>query len=587
MPPMKLSIHRTIISLILTAMLVSLVHAQPASDYVGLARGGAPQLALYFITQAQPLYSDNPEAWLDWESQRLQILDMHQYWPAVIERVGTYPDTLPSDFYHWSLALLAKAHLEMGQGTEARGVIFKLLWQGDVSQDYSQIRIWRSWLIRSYLAEGRVNDAYTAVKRFQQEYGGQQSDERLLRARILLMLERYDEAQFILNQESKYLEAQALLLLIKLHNGQLNSSDVIKEARWLGASDDASAVDVYLSWAVILDAAQRSDDADNRVLSLEHLLIFNTQTEWQGLFDISGDQLWAAYKQLALAEANKKKILMGDDAKWLKLAEKKQNKDPHIARAIYAYLSETSDKEEIRQQAVALLGKAILGLHNGKALYKNLYLGSQRYLDYSNLPEESRYLLIDILISEGDITTASAILAKQLEAPKGSDRLLWQMRSARVLILAGNHQDGIKVLKNAFQENSTMDQVNLDRITQIVFDLQTIGQQQVALEMFGQMFERSSDQRFKRELLFWMADSYMALGEYAQGALYYIQSANYIVGKEGDLWGQSAMFKAAEALEKAGMIEDARVIYLRLLKASVDESQKALLRHKLQQLLLK
>lgn len=572
--------------LLLVVLLSPSLFAQTV-DYLALARGGAPQLALHFIEQVQPKYADNPDAWLEWESQRLEIYDMHGYWPRIIERVGSYPDALPADFLSWSRSLLAKAYLETGDGKTAREVLLSLLWQGEPSHDAAQIRIWRGWLIRAYLAEGRVDDAYTAVKRFQQDYGAQQSDERLLRARILLMLERYDEAQYLLEKESKYLEAKALMLLVKLRTGAMSPADVIREARWLGASDNASAVDLYLSWAVIHDAAVRSQDYADQVLSLEHLLIYTTHSEWQGLFHFNTDMLWSAYDQLAVDESNKKKILAGEDDKWLELADKRAAKDPHITRAIYAYLSRNATTEQMRTQTVALLADAVLGLHKGNSLYKNLYLGSSQYADLGLLPMETRYRLIDILVSEGDINTASAILATQLEPPAGSDRLLWQMRSARVLILAGKSQQGIDMLRRMFQENKQIDQENLERINQIAFDIQTIGEHQAALEMFQELFHRSKKQSFKRELLFWMADSYMSLGQYEQAALYYIQSANFIVGQEYDLWGQSAMFKAAEALEKAGMTEDARVIYLRLLKASTDDAQKALLRYKLQQLLLK
>ncbi len=525
---------------------------------------------------------------MDWESQRLQILEMHHYWPQLIQRVESYPPSLAVDFRTWSSGLLAKAYLESDAGGEAQRVLLSLLWHGEEApQDQSQVRIWRAWIIRSYLAQGQIDDAYTAVERFQQDYGAQQSSERLLRARILLMLKRYDEARFLLHKEDQYLEAKALLLLINLRTGKAKPPAVIREARWLGANDNATPVDVYLSWAVVYDAARLSDDQTNRVLSLEHLLVFHSQSEWQGLFDFDADSLWAAYEQLAVDEANAHKVLMGEDEKWLKLAKDNRAENPHITRAIYAHLAISSRDQTYREQALEAFSQEMLSLPSGKALYKHLFLQSRRFGDYRQLPPQTRYILIDLLIGEGDVTTASALLETQLEPPHGEDRIFWQMRSARVLILAGSHQAGIEMLGQIFRENQQISQQNLDRINQVVFDLQTIGEHRAAIEIFNQLLARSNNNRFKRELLFWIADSHMSLGEYEKAALLYIQSANYIVGQEGDLWGQSAQFKAAEALEKAGLLEDARVIYKRLLKSSQDDSQKALLRHKLQQLLLK
>ncbi|MDE2273235.1 MAG: hypothetical protein KGL00_03475, partial [Gammaproteobacteria bacterium] len=82
------------------------------------------------------------------------------------------------------------------------------------------------------------------------------------------------------------------------------------------------------------------------------------------------------------------------------------------------------------------------------------------------------------------------------------------------------------------------------------------------------------------------ADSYKALGNYAQAAELYLRSATLTDPYAMDNWAKSARYQAAQMLAKAGYIEDARNVYQGLLNATSDPGQQALLRHDLQALML-
>ena len=53
-----------------------------------------------------------------------------------------------------------------------------------------------------------------------------------------------------------------------------------------------------------------------------------------------------------------------------------------------------------------------------------------------------------------------------------------------------------------------------------------------------------------------------------------------------DLWAQSARFKAADALVKAALYEDAQHAYTELLKITANDARKRVIRQKLQQIQL-
>jgi tetratricopeptide (TPR) repeat protein len=87
-------------------------------------------------------------------------------------------------------------------------------------------------------------------------------------------------------------------------------------------------------------------------------------------------------------------------------------------------------------------------------------------------------------------------------------------------------------------------------------------------------------------MLYWTADSYKAVGDYAKAAELYLRSAMLPGPFTMDPWAQTARYQAAQMLAQAGYIEDARNLYNGLLSATRDPAQQAVLNHDLQQLLL-
>ena len=165
--------------------------------------------------------------------------------------------------------------------------------------------------------------------------------------------------------------------------------------------------------------------------------------------------------------------------------------------------------------------------------------------------------------------------------------MLWEFRRARVFVMAGDPEQGANVLSAVLDGEADLDKKATDRLMQVLFDLQTVGEHEQAYMLFAKLLARTGDIQLRREILYWMADSRKAQKQYDAAAVLYMRSAEHPAQELPDLWAQSALYQAAEALTEAGFINDAQSLYKRLLKLSNDEARRAVLQRRLQQLWLR
>ena len=172
------------------------------------------------------------------------------------------------------------------------------------------------------------------------------------------------------------------------------------------------------------------------------------------------------------------------------------------------------------------------------------------------------------------------------EPPEGKTLFDWRMRTARVLILQGEYAQSENLIRKTFSEKPKITPAELDRYIQVVFDFQTVQQHQQAIKLFDLLYIDGLDEKLKREIYFWKAESYFSLEKYDSAALFYLQSARAVTGAENDLWAQSARFKAGKALMLAGIYYDAEKVYTELLLITTSENRKALIEQNLQKIRL-
>lgn len=555
-----------------------------------LAKSGAASLAIHLIEQQQKPIDPAlfAQGWEAWESARLDIYEQGQLWQELVQRVAGYPATIARPFLLKAKERQVNALLKLGQGAQARQILQQLIWANNPAEPGpEQLALWQHDVIRSYLAEGKTEDAHLAAQRYYQDYDVNQIEEQLLRARILLMNQRNDEAVNVLEKMTDNPEGGMLYLVAQLRSNARPARKVLQSALRQMQGKWVSEELKYYLWAVVAEAARNSGDRPSTVNGLEHTVAGDKDASLPaGLFDFTADTLWNAYLDYAIFIGNRAQYLIGNDQQWLEAAQDAEKKFPVKARSLYALVILKAQTAEARLQAAQGFLALMRKRRRGGELVNQLFLHSRYFPTYQQIPEPIRYDLVDILLSRSNITQASQIMATIVEPPVGTDSFQWQLRRARIFVLGGEPAQGAKVLNQLLVNENEYTREQVDQLLQVVFDLQTIQQHDLAQQLFQRVIQVTSDKALHREIYYWMADSEKARKQYAEAARLYLRSAMFLDEQGLDPWGQTARYQAAEMLAKARMLRDARKLFEDLLATTTDAARVAVLKHELQKLWL-
>ncbi len=555
--------------------LPSSVPAVELEEILALAAGGAPELALGTLGEAQPDAAKHPEQWMRWERERVRMLVDAAEWPRLAGRLEHLPQGLPTEFVRWAGAWRARALLEMGNGEGARRVLRRLLWSGS-GVDRPQVAEWRRLVMQSYLVDGRADDAHAALLRYRQDYGDDPA-AAVIAARVLLARDRPAAARALLGAATVG-EAGALNLLAELRTGGEPAKVAVTARARLKPS--LLSTTRRLLFGVLAEAALAGGDGSGRIRALEGLLPGLTSGSADArLLGIDPDSLWDAYLAQARAIGNEKRLLVGDDAAWLDAAGQLA---PEVRRAVLALLF--LEGAAARESALSALTESLSALEGGIELVRGLFLESVRFPRLDRVPPPVRRHLLGPAIGAGDLKLASRLMQGLSEPPPGTDQMQWQLNRARVFILAGEPAAGTTLLAKMTEGEGALPAEAFDRIVQVVFDLQAIEEHEQALMLLDGLRSRAPDRQRARELLYWMAESFKAQGEPRRAARHYLESAILPGAGAMDPWAQTARYEAATQLAAAGLVSDARRLYSRLLEAADDPARRAVLRRELEKL---
>ena len=556
------------------------------NELARLARAGAPQLALRRMDAEQPAPADDVVAWSVWERERLQILANQSLYEALVTRVSRIPAQADPSFRQFALALQADARLQLGEMEAARHTLRDLLWAADAASVAPATRAhWRQLVIRSYVLEDRVQDARMALQRYRQDFGDDDVQWRWLSAQVMIQSGHADGVQPLLENDkdahSAFLRYSAQLRLQPGKAGELATT-----VATLAPAVDSPQLQGAL-WALAAQAADTAGQRLEQITYLEHALSLPTDEQLlHGVLELDADQLWNAYLEQGRQIGNQEQKLLGNDEEWYFPATRAIEKDPLRARVLFSVLTEYGTSPERKALANDYLVSLLQDLPNGDRLIRRLYLESDRYADVATLPAVIRYRLIDEALQGGDLKTASRLMAGLSQPPAGSDRLDWDLRRARVAIYTGDIDGGVRLLQQLLETQQDWSTERVDRLLQVIFDLQTVKAHDQALQLLTSLLQKPLDAPQQREILFWMADSLSALERHDEAAYLYIKSATFGDPTAMDQWAQTARYRAAKELVDAGLLDDARQIYGLLLRSSNDASRKAVLQNELQRLYL-
>lgn len=550
-----------------------------------LLAGGARGLARRYIDSHQ--HGDLPIAtWIRWERLRIRLYKERHDWPAITARVKTLPEETPLEFKQWLLTEAAQAELNAGHAKAARRHLRTLIWRTRASP--KQLAHWRRIVIRSYLADANVSDAQIALLRYQTDYRAHSDVWQVLRARVLLRAHRYKEAFHILG-EIQTVEGRVLHLYAALHSGIYKPDVVMTRCRRLVKTPRTSPGYQQQLWILAAQAAKKSENYARQAIYLERALAVSPKTDAHPqndyFFPLTADDLWRAYENLAQETGNRERLLVGNDSAWMEKAEILAKPDPLASRAIYGFLATRASANTARQTAHQRFSDALFAADLA-AVARTLYAQTRRYVHVKEIPDAVRYRLANEALKIQDIHQAARWMKGLKQAPEGEDVDQWMLRRARTLIYAGDVKPAVKLLRKLLDKHQVLKNDLANRTLQILFDLQAIREHARAYELMTEVYQRVHSETLRRELLYWMGESKAALGEHEKAAEFYLRSAAQGQAKGKDMWGQSARFRAAESLGRAGLVDDARNTYRRLLRVTGDAQHRALLNRKLQQLWL-
>jgi hypothetical protein len=563
----------------------SSLFADELDDLLVYAKAGAPHLTIKLIEQRQPDQQTNLQGWLRWERALIGLLRDNQEWATLEQRVVRQGDSLPLEHRRWMSTQRAEALLNLQRPQEARSLLRSLLWS-DSEALTADISRWRQLIIQSYLHEGRHDDAYDAMLRHRQDYGDGDRETLLLRARVLLTNGRPMDAKLQLKGAGEGADAASLRLLAGLRAGE-SVKVVVQEAKRRLKENPASVRARFILLGVVAEGSAQLGDLAATIVALEQ---YYGETGYEkletGLLHISPDTLWQSYVTYGIEVGNREQLLLGDDPAWLKAAEVAGRQYPVRSRSLYAVLSERASTADNRLRAHRALLQQLAGKERKSMLIKALYLQSTRFNQDARLPEPVRYFLYDSALNEGNLELASRMRQGLATTPADMEPFDWQLRGARVYMLAGDYEHAMQTLVDLSKAPAPMSSEQFDRIMQVLFDMQTVGEHERAVKVFEQLAQRPMEVQTRRELLYWIGDSRYAQQRYLEAARYYLHSAILPGVDSMDPWAETARYQTAKALTLAGQGEDAATLYRQLLKVTTDPARRAVLQRELEQLRL-
>jgi len=566
--------------------LSSLTWAGEADDALkriqALTRGGATDLALRLLEAQQPK-PEQSEDWQRWERERYTLYRVRRDWPALAARVDALSPDTPSEFLRVARTEAAQARLDANDPAGARRVLRLLIWSGE--GDAAEQQLWRQLVIRSNLLENRIDDAVQSVEVYRKDYKVTSPAWRLLEATTLVRAGRAREAYLRLS-DLKTHEGQWLQLVAGLRAQTLKPATVLVRAKTLAEKTSNRPAIQYQVWLLADEAARQAGKPAERVHALERALtLAREHRRPDQLLTVTADDLWRAYQDYAIQMGNDARLLIGDDDAWLKKAKTIKRDDSMVVRALYALLLQRSGSEEIRTMAAQRLTESLIEDGRNEVL-RSLFAESTYYTDVGVIPAEVRHRLAALALEEYDIRLAAKMLDGLTQPPDGEVTEHWTLRRARIAIYAGDYPVAVELMTSLLFAQRELDDDFIERFLQVLFDLQAAERHTDALTLLAHLDTRVTNSRTHREILYWMAESHGARNEHQLAAEYFLRSAYEGHSTGGDPWGQTARYHAGEALGKAGLPRDARLVFQALLKHTEDRKQRAVIERSIQQLWL-
>ena len=474
---------------------------------------------------------------------------------------------------------LASSILKYGHPSEARDVYRRLLAWPDIQEGV--IRQARYGIIQTFFAQEYFEDASLAAHTFETAYRPDQPSWKLLKARIAISLDQPNEAIASL---SGVMSPTAGLwrTFAQWLNSDLSDPEALHQLGLISVPSANRNLKV-LRQAMIARIGVSSEYAELRARAIEFLIKSEAPVPPFFDFDLKSSLL-AAYADIAENVLKNRGIKKTEKDRAWRLVLNGKNIDFLHRRALGIFLNRVSkDSEESLTSYEWLVENCA---EDGSDFLLPVFFGEEGILEqFQNLDDGVLILLVDWALRQSDVALAANLQSHIDSPPPGINIDAWTLRSARIQVLGGNPELGASQLVTWFSAAEQLSRGSLDRAMQIVFDLQFLGEHEIAIQLFREMAHLIRTAEQKKELFYWMAQSWAGLGDYPRAAIYYLESAS-LTGESDLLWRQSAFYKAGQSLEDARYYSDAKKVYTMLLGNSSDPKMLAKLQYRLAQIQL-
>ena len=569
-----------------------------------LSEQGSSELALRML---DTLRKQAPEQdWLTLEKERVYLLTALGRWDQADQRLIEMGKEMPSQ-QSWVNERRAALALQADKPARTLEILNDLI-RDDVTHTPQDAHFaqWRRLLIRAYLKLNRDQDADRAMQAYLRDYGNQPEqalgadDIRLLEARVLL---RNGKAQAVpaLLEVVEDSEAQLLRLLARLRLEPKAARSIMMQATALASHNDISRSLKFEAWALVAEAAKISGHQPGHILALERLLgAERLPRDLTENFGIRAGSLWSAYLSHGREVVFQQSLALGDTRRMLGWVEPALSREPVKARGVLALILDGERDPELWSRSADLMMDLLSAGHGGDRLVVRLMGRPDWHPAISTLPVESTLRLVEKAVGMGDLESARRLMSGLSGFNAAQDDLAWHQRMARIALLVGDEATALRHINRLMDpQTGVIAQPGqaVDGLVQLLLDVQAQGRHETALTLFQRLSRLPIPASMQKELAFWMADSFRARQQYEQAAIHYLRSADLaheqaqnqtnVVNQSAAHWHQTALFEAARALEKAGLLSDARFQYQRLLQSARDPQRLAMLRARLERLAVK
>lgn len=578
------------------------LHASDVADQ--LARAGANSLALQKIEAELSNAVLESAEWQALKRKHVEVMRSHGLYAELAELLeeDINASQEPAN-RRWLQNQQIEAYLAAGQAALAIDRIRSALWQNAdsyVPEVLDAIANWRRQLVEARVLAEQYDLAADTLVRYENDYQIESDasalrpgiqrwpwqykprfNQELKRSRARLFLEssEFDVPAQLLKYD-EHPSVQHVRLLSLLRTGGMTPELVYERALAMAKDKNLDWPARKSAWVLASEAARYSNDKAAEIQAIkqamitapdlpfsESLLSLNASLSWLHL-EAAGAQLLQAWPADIGVQAALAKLNAGEF-------------NPEQRQAILAQLYTRSAEPVQQSQLLSAIINAETDDRVRRLLLPSWMLDNE-YVDATGLSPALRYQITELLLKAGNIPQAAELMADLESAPADVAAVEWQLRRARVLVLAAKAEPGVAVL-NQLLDGVYGAQPNIDRFLQAVFDVQAVGAHNDAITLFQKLLARDLESRQRREIHYWLADAAKAAQSYPLAAEHYLLSAGE-ASNSWDQWGVSARRQAAEALKQGDLVEDAINVYQRLLDRSQDRTERAVLRTNIQRL---